>query len=55
MTNLFQCSRCSEPFVAPDERLIAQRNGRCPDCTKAEILESFGLPADFLIRRLGPA
>lgn len=54
MNNLYQCTRCKAPFVAQDQLRIALRDGQCLDCTKEEILKSFGLPPDFLTRRLGP-
>jgi len=54
MADLYMCARCRWPFFAEDEWLIAQRDNCCADCTKARMLESFGLPADFLTRRLGP-
>lgn len=54
MADLYMCARCRWPFFAEDEGLIARRDNRCADCTKAATLESFGLPADFLTRRLGP-
>ena len=55
MAELFICARCKWPFFAEDQSLIALRNNCCTDCTKAQTLESFGLPADFCTRRLGPA
>jgi DNA-directed RNA polymerase subunit RPC12/RpoP len=55
MTHLYQCTRCMEPFVAQDQLRIALRDGYCPECMKIEILKAFGLPADFLTRRLGPS
>lgn len=55
MAELYMCSRCKWPFFAENQLLIAQRNNCCADCTKALTLESFGLPADFCTRRLGPA
>lgn len=54
MADLYVCARCRAPFVAQDEWLIALRDNCCADCTKTATLESFGLPADFLTRRLGP-
>jgi predicted Zn finger-like uncharacterized protein len=48
MPHLFECPSCKTPFVAEDESLIAQRNGRCANCTKTEFLKSIGLPPDFL-------
>jgi hypothetical protein len=48
MPYLFECAKCKTPFVAEDENLIAQRNGCCANCTKAEFLKSIGLPPDFL-------
>ena len=53
MTNLYQCTGCEAPFVADDARVIAMRNGRCMDCTKADLLAQFGLPPDFLVRNFG--
>jgi hypothetical protein len=54
MADLYVCARCRWPFVAEDEWLIALRDNCCPECMKIRMLESFGLPADFLTRRLGP-
>jgi hypothetical protein len=44
MADLFQCTICKNPFVAEDEGLIARRDGRCAQCTKAAFLKSMGLP-----------
>lgn len=54
MTELYQCSRCNAPFLASDPLLVAQSNEVCLDCRKLQILKAFGLPVDFLTRRLGP-
>ncbi len=42
------------PFLAEDEGLIARRHGRCPQCTKAEFLNSIGLSSDFTFRSFDP-
>jgi hypothetical protein len=55
MADLYQCTRCQQPFVAPDDELIARRSGLCAECTTIDFLRRLGLPADFLTRRLGPA
>ncbi|MBV8529829.1 MAG: hypothetical protein JO104_00810 [Candidatus Eremiobacteraeota bacterium] len=54
MTELYQCTACKDPFVAGDEKAIARRHGRCIECEKIEVLKSFGLPPDFLVRWLIP-
>lgn len=54
MADLYVCARCRCPFVAEDEWLIALRDNCCAECTKIRMLESFGLPPDFLTRRFGP-
>jgi DNA-directed RNA polymerase subunit RPC12/RpoP len=54
MVQLYECSVCRAPFVAQNEALIMQRGGACAECAKLRWLEKFGLPADFLTRRLGP-
>jgi len=54
MADLFECPTCKIPFVAEDKGLIARRNGRCRQCTKAEFLKSMGLsPESFLGPSLG--
>ena len=55
MTEFYQCTRCNAPFLAQDPLFVAQSNGYCLDCRKFDVLKSFGLPADFLTRRLGPS
>lgn len=50
MVELYQCTRCNSPFVAGDGELIARRGGLCLDCAKIEVLQSMGLPPDFLTR-----
>ncbi|MBV8344374.1 MAG: hypothetical protein JO190_05175 [Candidatus Eremiobacteraeota bacterium] len=50
MVELYQCTRCSSPFVAHDEELITRRGGSCLECAKIEVLKSIGLPPDFLTR-----
>lgn len=54
MADLFMCARCRWPFLAENEWLVVQRNNCCAECTKIDVLKMFGLPADFLKRRLGP-
>jgi DNA-directed RNA polymerase subunit RPC12/RpoP len=50
MVELYQCTRCSSPFVAERQEIIARRGGVCLDCAKIDVLKSMGLPPDFLTR-----
>jgi DNA-directed RNA polymerase subunit RPC12/RpoP len=50
VAELYQCARCKSPFVAEDEERIARRGGVCMECAKIDVLESMGLPPDFLKR-----
>ena len=54
MSDLYLCPSCKMPFIAEDKGLIARRDGHCAQCTQVKVLEMFGLPGDFLTRRLGP-
>lgn len=50
MTDLYLCPICKWPFLAEDKGLVSRRNGNCEQCTKVELLKTFGLSADFLDR-----
>ena len=54
MKILYLCPGCKMPFFAEEGVPVAARGGSCMDCSKTDMLKMFGLPADFLDRRLGP-